>query len=82
VIHVGPEPCAVAREGLDEALTGGRIGQRLSRESTLQMKRGPSFTIVALLSLLASVTMARDNNWSGAAFGCVAAGCLFFMAIV
>jgi hypothetical protein len=46
------------------------------------MKRVPFFTIVALLSLLASVAMALDNNWSGAAFGCVAAGCLFFMAIV
>jgi hypothetical protein len=46
------------------------------------MKRIPSFTIVALLALLASVAMALDNNWSGAAFGCVAAGGLFFMAIV
>src|SRR6266511_3866608 len=43
-----------------------------------EMKRGLSFTIVALLALLASVAMALDNNWSGAAFGCVAAGCLFF----
>lgn len=25
VIHIGPEPCAVAREGFAEALTGGRI---------------------------------------------------------
>jgi hypothetical protein len=46
------------------------------------MKRGPSFTILALLGLLASVAMALDNNWWGAAFGCLAAGCLFFMAIV
>src|SRR5262249_4227747 len=38
------------------------------------MKRGLSFTILALLGLLASVAMAMDNNWSGAAFGCVAAG--------
>jgi hypothetical protein len=50
--------------------------------STLQMKRGLSFTIIALLGLLASIAMAMDNNWSGAAFGCVAAGCLFVMAIV
>ena len=32
-IHIGPESCAVAREGLGEALTGERIGQPLSRES-------------------------------------------------
>jgi hypothetical protein len=30
-IHIGPESCAVAREGLGEALTGVRIGQPLSR---------------------------------------------------
>jgi len=46
------------------------------------MKRGLCFTIVALWGLFASVAMAMDNNWSGAAFGCVAAGCLFVMAIV
>ena len=34
-IHIGPESCAVAREGLGEALTGGRIGQPLSRERVL-----------------------------------------------
>ena len=34
-IHIGPESCAVAREGLGEALTGERIGQPLSRESFL-----------------------------------------------
>ena len=34
-IHIGPESCAVAREGLSEALTGVRIGQPLSRESFL-----------------------------------------------
>ena len=34
-IHIGPESCAVAREGLCEALTGMRIGQPLSRESFL-----------------------------------------------
>jgi len=38
------------------------------------MKRGLSFTILALLGLLASVAMAMDNNWPGAALGCVAAG--------
>jgi hypothetical protein len=31
-IHIGPESCAVAREGLGEALTGVRIGQPLSRK--------------------------------------------------
>ena len=46
------------------------------------MKRGLSFTILALLGLLASVAMATDNNWSGAAFGCIAAGCLFVTAIL
>ena len=34
-IHIGPESCAVAREGPGEALTGGCIGQPLSRESVL-----------------------------------------------
>ena len=34
-IHIGPESCAVAREGLSEALTGERIGQPLSRERFL-----------------------------------------------
>jgi hypothetical protein len=33
--HIGPESCAVAREGLGEALTGERIGQPLSREKSL-----------------------------------------------
>jgi hypothetical protein len=30
-IHIGPESCAVAREGLSEALIRERIGQPLSR---------------------------------------------------
>jgi hypothetical protein len=34
-IHIDPESCAVTREGHGEALTGGRIGQPLSRESFL-----------------------------------------------
>ena len=34
-IHIDPESCAAAREGISEALTGERIGQPLSRESTL-----------------------------------------------
>jgi hypothetical protein len=33
--HIGPESCAVAREGLGEALTGECTGQPLSRESFL-----------------------------------------------
>ena len=31
--HIDPESCAVAREGLGEALTGVRIGWVLSREN-------------------------------------------------
>jgi hypothetical protein len=30
--HIGPEPCAVVREGIGEASAGDRIGQPLSRE--------------------------------------------------
>jgi hypothetical protein len=33
--RIGPESCAGIREGIGEALTGERIGQPLSRESTL-----------------------------------------------
>src|SRR5450759_1926420 len=33
--RIDPESCAEAREGIGEALTGERIGQSLSRESTL-----------------------------------------------
>jgi hypothetical protein len=33
--RVDPESCASTREGIGEALTGERIGQPLSRESTL-----------------------------------------------
>ena len=33
--RIDPESCADAREGIGEALTGERIGQPLSRESTL-----------------------------------------------
>ena len=33
--HIGPESCAVAREGHGEALTGECIGQPLSRERVL-----------------------------------------------
>ena len=33
-IHIGPKSCAVAREGLGEALTGERIGQPSSREES------------------------------------------------
>ena len=33
--RIDPESCAVAREGIGEALTGDRTGQPLSRESTL-----------------------------------------------
>lgn len=30
--HIGPEPCAGAREGVGEALVGEHVGQPLSRE--------------------------------------------------
>jgi hypothetical protein len=30
--HIGPEPCAGAREGIGEASAGDRIGQPLGRE--------------------------------------------------
>ena len=33
--RIDPESCADVREGIGEALTGERIGQPLSRESTL-----------------------------------------------
>jgi hypothetical protein len=33
--EIDPESCAVAREGIGEALTGDRTGQPLSRKSTL-----------------------------------------------
>jgi len=33
--RIDPESCADAREGIGEAFTGERIGQPLSRESTL-----------------------------------------------
>ena len=33
--RIDPESCAAARKGISEALTGERIGQPLSRESTL-----------------------------------------------
>jgi hypothetical protein len=34
-IHIGPEPCAGAREGVGEASAGERIGQPLSRENLI-----------------------------------------------
>ena len=34
-IRIGPEPCVGTREGAGEASVGERIGQPLSRESTL-----------------------------------------------
>jgi hypothetical protein len=42
-IHIGPESCAVAREGFGEALTGARIGQPLSRERFLFWVPTPCF---------------------------------------
>ena len=34
-IRIGPEPCAVVREGAGEASAGERAGQPLSRESDI-----------------------------------------------
>jgi hypothetical protein len=34
-IHIDPESCVAAREGISEALTGERTGQPLSRERPL-----------------------------------------------
>jgi hypothetical protein len=34
--HTGPESCGAAREGSDEALTGGRMGRVSSRVSLLR----------------------------------------------
>jgi hypothetical protein len=34
-IRIGPEPCAVIREGVGEASAGERAGQPLSRESDI-----------------------------------------------
>jgi hypothetical protein len=34
-IHVAPDPCAGAREGVGEALVGERTGQPLSRETVI-----------------------------------------------
>ena len=34
-IHIGPESCAVARDGISEALTGECTGQPLNRERPL-----------------------------------------------
>src|ERR1700687_1031242 len=42
-IHIGPESCAVAREGFGEALTGVRIGQPLSRERSYSGCRRRAF---------------------------------------
>ncbi len=52
--HIDPESCAGAREGIGEALTGGRIGQPLSRESTL-------FSGADVVPLTEGNTAGRDN---------------------
>ena len=35
--HIGPEPCAGAREGVGEASVGERIGQPMSLENTFDL---------------------------------------------
>jgi hypothetical protein len=39
--HIGPKPCAGAREGVGEASAGERIGQPLSRERSLNRMPTP-----------------------------------------
>jgi hypothetical protein len=39
-IHIGPEPCAGAREGVGEASVGECIGQPLSRERVSRVRHG------------------------------------------
>ena len=51
--RIDPESCADAREGIGEALTGERIGQPLSRESTLIPGAFIGVTIVSVGILLA-----------------------------
>ena len=50
--RIDPESCAVAREGIGEALTGERTGQPLSRES--------------LKVSGADVVGLTEGNWTGA----------------
>ena len=69
------------QRGIGPAMAAVRPWPSFIWEHDLQMKRGLSFTLMARLGLLASVAMAIDNNWPGAALGCVASGCLFVMAI-
>ena len=52
--RIDPESCADAREGIGEALTGERIGQPLSRESTL-------FSGADVVPLTEGNTAGRDN---------------------
>ena len=52
--RIDPESCADAREGTGEALTGERIGQPLSRESTL-------FSGADVVPLTEGNTAGRDN---------------------
>jgi hypothetical protein len=40
-IHIGPEPCAGAREDVGEASAGERVGQPLSRERILSRTPTP-----------------------------------------
>jgi len=53
-IHTGPEPCVVTREDGSEASAGERIGQPLSRESTL-------FSGADVVPLTEGNTAGRDN---------------------
>jgi hypothetical protein len=58
--HIGPEPCAVAREGTGEASAGDCIGQPSSRESAL-------FPGADAVPLTEGNTARRDNASAWAA---------------
>src|SRR5258706_3137704 len=53
--RIDPESCADAREGIGEALTGERIGQPLSRDSTLILGAD-------VVPVTEGNTDGRDNN--------------------
>jgi hypothetical protein len=68
--HIDPESCAVAREGIGEALTGARIGQPLSRERVLSWVPTPcewwkATRLSALTRALGRPGVVRDPGMCG-----------------
>ena len=43
--HIGPAPCVVTREGMDEASAGERIGQPLSLENYINRDADAGTTV-------------------------------------